>query len=128
MYITNVTYYDNMTDDYNDSLSMNDNCILNENNINIIVPTLLLTIPCGFSFLCLMSLMVYTLIKPLFNNKYMEKFLYATHPLRCIITSPSECGKSVILRNLILYIIIEYDKIYIYSPSFHQDLYQKLFK
>ena len=41
---------------------------------------------------------------------------------------PSECGKSVFLTNLILKIINEYDKIYIYSPSFHQDLYQKLFK
>ena len=58
----------------------------------------------------------------------MEKFLYPTHPVRCIITGPSECGKSVFLTNLILYIINEYDKIYIYSPSLHQDLYQKLIK
>ena len=57
----------------------------------------------------------------------MEKFLYPTHPVRCIITGPSECGKSVFLTNLILNIINEYDKIYIYSPSLHQDLYQKLF-
>ena len=65
----NVTDYDNMTDDYNDSLSINNNCILKENNIDIIIPTLILTKPCGLSFLCLMSLMVYTLNKPLFNNK-----------------------------------------------------------
>ena len=58
----------------------------------------------------------------------MEKFLYPTHPVRCIITGPSECGKSVFLTNLILNIINEYDKIYIYSPSLHQDLYQKLIK
>ena len=58
----------------------------------------------------------------------MEKILYPTHPLRCIITGPSECGKSVFLTNLILNIINEYDKIYIYSPSLHQDLYQKLIK
>ena len=32
------------------------------------------------------------------------------------------------LTNLILNIINEYDKIYIYSPSLHQDLYQKLIK
>ena len=37
-----------------------------------------------------------------------------------------ECGKSVFLTNLILNIINDYDKIYIYSPSLHQDLYQKL--
>ena len=58
----------------------------------------------------------------------MEKFLYPSHPVRCIITGPSECGKSVFLTNLILNIINEYDKIYIYSPSLHQDLYQKLIK
>ena len=58
----------------------------------------------------------------------MEKFLYPKHPVRCIITGPSECGKSVFLTNLILKIIKEYDKKYIYSPSLHQDLYQKLIK
>ena len=58
----------------------------------------------------------------------MEKLLYPNHPVRCITTGPSECGKSVFLTNLILNIINEYDKIYIYSPSLHQDLYQKLFK
>ena len=58
----------------------------------------------------------------------MEKFLYPKHPVRCIITGPSNVGKSVFLTNLILNIINEYDKIYIYSPSLHQDLYQKLIK
>ena len=58
----------------------------------------------------------------------MEKFLYPSHPLRCIITGPSSVGKTVFLTNLILNIINEYDKMYIYSPSIHQDLCQKLFK
>ena len=58
----------------------------------------------------------------------MDKILYPNHPVRCIITGPRECGKSVFLTNLIFYTIIEYDKIYIYSPSLHQDLYQKLIK
>ena len=58
----------------------------------------------------------------------MDKVLYPHHPVRCIITGPSECGKSVFLTNLILNIINEYDKIYIYSPSLHQDLYQNLIK
>ena len=58
----------------------------------------------------------------------MEKNLYPSHPVRCIIPGASECGKSVFLTNLILNIINEYDKIYIYSPSLHQDLYQKLIK
>ena len=56
----------------------------------------------------------------------MEKFLYPNHPVRCIITGPSECRKSVFLTNLILNIINDYDKIYIFSPSLHQDLYQRL--
>ena len=61
MYIVNVTDdYDNMT------LC---NCTNNKNDIDIIIPALLFTIPCGLSFLCLMSLMVYTLLKPLFNKK-----------------------------------------------------------
>ena len=58
----------------------------------------------------------------------MENHLYPTHPVRCIITGRSECGKSVFLTNLILKIINEYDKIYIYSPILHQELYQKLIK
>ena len=58
----------------------------------------------------------------------MEKKLYPSHPVRGIISGPSCGGKSVFLTNLILNIINEYDKIYIYSPSLHQDLYQKLIK
>ena len=65
----NVTDYDNMTDDYNDSLSINNICIINESNIEIIIPSLLSTITCSLSFLCLMSLMIYTLIKPLIKFK-----------------------------------------------------------
>ena len=52
--------YDNMT------LTNSTN---NENNTDIIIPTLLLTIPCGLSFSYLMSLMVYTIIKPSKTNK-----------------------------------------------------------
>ena len=58
----------------------------------------------------------------------MEKYLYPSHPCRVIITDPSCSGKSIFLTNLILNIINEYDKIYIYSPSLHQELYQKLIK
>ena len=50
----------------------------------------------------------------------MEKFLYPTHSVRCLITGPSECGKSVTLTNLFLNIINEDGEIYIYSPSLHQ--------
>ena len=55
----------------------------------------------------------------------MERILYPNHPVRSVITGPSECGKSVFLTNLILNINNEYDKIYIYSPSLHQDLCKK---
>ena len=62
MNIINVTDLDNITE-YDNTTDTND-C-----NIDIITLALLFTIPCGISFLCLMSLMVYTLIKPLFNKK-----------------------------------------------------------
>ena len=58
----------------------------------------------------------------------MDKILYPSHPCRCIITGPSNSGKTYFLTNIILNIINEYDKIYIYSPSLHQDLYQRLTK
>ena len=58
----------------------------------------------------------------------MEKSLYPNQPVRCIITGPSSSGKRNFLTNSILNIINEYDEIYIYSPSLHQDLYQKLIK
>ena len=58
----------------------------------------------------------------------MEKILYPNHPCRVIITGPSNVGKSYFLTNIILNIINEYDKIYIYSPSLHQELYQRLIK
>ena len=122
-------YVANTTDNYNDTISLNSNCTNSENDKEIIIP-LTTKIPCALSLICLISPMIYTLIKPLFNKKkfcqiQLEKILYATHPVRCIITGPSECGKSVFLTNLILNIINEFDKIYIYSPSFSQDLYQK---
>ena len=37
----------------------------------------------------------------------MEKFFHPTHPVMCIITGPSEAGKSVFLTNLILKIFNE---------------------
>ena len=58
----------------------------------------------------------------------MEKFLNPSHPVRCIITGPSNVGISVFLTNLFLNIINEYDKIYTYSPFFHQNIYQKVIK
>ena len=61
-------YITNFTDDYNDTLSINDNCTNNDNDIEIIIP-LIAIIACSLSFFCLLSLMVYTLIKPLFNKK-----------------------------------------------------------
>ena len=67
------------------------------------------------------------LIRKITFNKWKEKKnLYPQHPVRCIITGPLECGKSVFLTNLVLGIFNDYDKIYIYSLSLHQDLYQKL--
>ena len=58
----------------------------------------------------------------------MEKILYPSHPLRGILCGASNSGKTYFLTNIILNIINEYDKIYIYSPSLHQNLYQRLIK
>ena len=41
----------------------------NENNIDITISTFLLAIPCGLSFLCLLSLVMFTMIKLLLLNK-----------------------------------------------------------
>ena len=57
-----------------------------------------------------------------------NKTLYPIHPVRCIICGPSNSGKSIFLTNLFLKIFNEIEKLYIYSPSLHQDLYQKLNK
>ena len=62
MYITNIT------DDYNDTLSINNICTNNDKNIEIVIP-LNTKVPCGMSLVCLISLMVYTLVKPLINKK-----------------------------------------------------------
>ena len=73
MYVTKLTAidYDNIVDSNstNDYNSITNNCTNFEKNTDIIIPTLLFTIHCGLSFLCLVSLMVYTLIKPLITNK-----------------------------------------------------------
>ena len=58
MYITNIT------DDYNDTLSINNNCTNNDNNTEIVIPLFTIT-PCGMSLICLISLVAYTIIKPL---------------------------------------------------------------
>ena len=62
MYITNIT------DDDNDTLSIKNNCTNSDNNIEIVIP-FITKIPCGMSLKCSISLMVCTLIKPLFNKK-----------------------------------------------------------
>ena len=70
--ITSSTYtdYDIVTSsNYTDYDMTITTCSNNEKNIDIFIPSFLLTIECGLSFLCLMSLMVYALNKPLFNNK-----------------------------------------------------------
>ena len=58
----------------------------------------------------------------------MQKKLDPQHPVRCIITGPSDCAKSVFLTILFWNNINEYDKEYIYSPNLHQDLYKNIFE
>ena len=120
MNVTNKSDYDI----FKKEIIITNNCTNSENNNDTFLSTLLLTIPCGLSFLCFMNLMVYTLFKLFVRKLMMEKFFNQTHPLRCIICGPSSSGKSVFLTKLILNNINEFEKIYIYSPSLHQDLYQ----
>ena len=54
----------------------------------------------------------------------MAKFQHPNHPIRCIKTGPSECGKSVFLTNTNFKIHNEFEKTYISSSSLHQDWYQ----
>ena len=70
MYITNIT------DDYDNITEYDNTTDTNICNIDIIIPALLFTIPWGLSFLYLISLIVYTLIKPLFNEK---EYLYLSN-------------------------------------------------
>ena len=91
MDITNITNdYDNITDSDNMKLC---NCTNKDTNIEIIIP-LITIIPCVLSFLCLISLMVYTLIKPLFNKKnqiintynYNNTYTYYSYMYTCNYT------------------------------------------
>ena len=62
MYVTNIT-------DDNEKMTLC-NCTDNENNNNIeIIIPLITIVPCGMSLICLISLMVYTLVKSLINEK-----------------------------------------------------------
>ena len=69
MYITNIT------DDYNDTLSLNINCTNSENNIEIVI-SLITIIPSGMSLICLISLMAYTLVK-LYITKNKNTYNYS---------------------------------------------------
>ena len=60
-------YNTNFTDDFNDTLSINNNGTNNDKNFEIIIP-LFTMIPCSVSFLRLISFLVYTLVKPLFSK------------------------------------------------------------
>ena len=59
----------NITDDYDNITEYDNTTDTNNCKIDIIIPALLFTIPCGLSFLCLISLMVYTLVNPLITKK-----------------------------------------------------------
>ena len=60
MYVTNITD--------SDTISMSNFCTNNDTSNEIIIP-LITIIPCGMSLMCLISLMVYLLIKHLFDKK-----------------------------------------------------------
>ena len=61
-------YTTKITDDYNDTLPIIIVCTNNETNIEIVIPIITI-IPCGMSLICSISLMAYTLVKPLLRKK-----------------------------------------------------------
>ena len=65
MNISNVT--NTIDNEYNNSLISK--CTDIENDDDIIIQAIFLVIPSGILFLCLMSIMTYTLIKPLIRKK-----------------------------------------------------------
>jgi len=50
-----------------------------------------------------------------------------TDVFRMLICEPSNSGKTNILMNMI-YFLLEFDKIYLFSKNLHQDKYQSLFQ
>ena len=68
MYITNVTDYDNLA---LCNFTKNDN---NDIIIEIIIPFFTI-IPCSLSLICLITLMVYKLVKPLLRKKYIYVYI-----------------------------------------------------
>ena len=71
MSIINITDSDKVTDLDNNTATNTTlcNCISNEYDINLTIPLLIFTIQCTLSFLFLISLIVYTIIKSFFNKK-----------------------------------------------------------
>ena len=59
MYITNFT-------DTNDTNILDDD--KKDCDLDIIIPVILFSIPFGLQFLCIISIMVYTLVKPLIKK------------------------------------------------------------
>ena len=57
----------NITDDYNNTLISNYTNIQNDDDI--IIKAMMFVIPSGILFLFLLSIMTYTLVKPLINKK-----------------------------------------------------------
>ena len=71
MYIANVTNdYDNITSSKHDNMAFTI-CTNRENNIEIVITSITI-IPCGMSLICVKSLMVYTLVKPLSSKKQIS--------------------------------------------------------
>ena len=54
--------------------------------------------------------------------------MYPEKQVRCIISGRSASGKSTLLFKILFNIINDFDKIFIYSPTIHQPVYQTIIK
>ena len=84
-------YLLNIADDYFDFINRTGS---ENDKSDLILSTLLLSTPSGVLFSFLLSFMTSTRSKILITNEKMDIFLNPSHPVICIITGPSECGKS----------------------------------
>ena len=74
----NTDEYDKITSNNYCNTSSLSNCTDSEVETDIIIPSLLLILPCTLSILCLLSLIVYVIIKALINNKKWKKIIPKT--------------------------------------------------
>ena len=103
-------YVMKITNDYESFFSSTETSFEENDDNFIILKSLLLSIPSSLLLLSFISLIIYTLLKPLITTEYLDKFLYPLHPVRCNITELSKFDKPYFLMNIKINTIFEFEK------------------